>query len=151
MRLDKLTTKFQEALSDAQSLALTKDQAYIEPCHLLVALLRQEDGPRSLLVRSGVNIAALLKDSEEMISKLPEVHGQDQVQVGRDLVSLMQAAEKESLKKGDSIVTTGGVYGKISVETEKHYIIDIEEGKMKIDKTGVSMEMTQAAYPVAKD
>jgi len=57
----------------------------------------------------------------------------------------------ESLKKGDNIVTTGGVYGKISAETEKHYIIDIEEGKMKIDKTGVSMEMTQAAYPVAKD
>lgn len=56
-----------------------------------------------------------------------------------------------ALKKGDNIVTTGGVYGKISVETEKHYIIDIEEGKMKIDKTGVSMEMTQAAYPVAKD
>jgi ATP-dependent Clp protease ATP-binding subunit ClpB len=106
MRLDKLTTKFQEALSDAQSLALTKDQAYIEPCHLLVAMLRQDDGPRTLLVRSGVNIAGLLKDSEEAIAKLPEVHGQDQVQVGRDLVSLMQSAEKESLKKGDQFVAS---------------------------------------------
>lgn len=106
MRLDKLTTKFQEALSDAQSLALAKDQAYIEPCHLLVAMLRQEDGPRSLLVRAGVNIAGLLKDSEEAIAKLPEVHGQDQVQVGRDLVILMQAAEKESLKKGDQFVAS---------------------------------------------
>ena len=106
MRLDKLTTKFQEALSDAQSLALAKDQAYIEPCHLLLAMLRQDDGPRTLLVRSGVNIAGLLKDSEEAIAKLPEVHGQDQVQVGRDLVTLMQSAEKESLKKGDQFVAS---------------------------------------------
>ncbi len=106
MRLDKLTTKFQEALSDAQSLALAKDQAYIEPCHLLVAMLRQDDGPRTLLVRSGVNIAGLLKDSEEAIAKLPEVHGQDQVQVGRELVTLLQSAEKESLKKGDQFVAS---------------------------------------------
>ena len=106
MRLDKLTTKFQEALSDAQSLALTKDQAYIEPCHLLVAMLRQDDGPRTLLVRSGVNIVGLLKDSEEAIAKLPEVHGQDQVQVGRELVTLLQSAEKESLKKGDQFVAS---------------------------------------------
>ena len=106
MRLDKLTTKFQEALSDAQSLALVKDQAYIEPCHLLVAMLRQDDGPRTLLMRSGVNIAGLLKDSEEEIAKLPEVHGQDQVQVGRDLVTLMQSAEKESLKRGDQFVAS---------------------------------------------
>ena len=106
MRLDKLTTKFQEALSDAQSLALAKDQAYIEPCHLLVAMLRQDDGPRTLLMRSGVNIAGLLKDSEEAIAKLPEVHGQDQVQVGRDLVTLMQSAEKESLKRGDQFVAS---------------------------------------------
>lgn len=106
MRLDKLTTKFQEALSDAQSLALGKDQAYIEPCHLVVAMLKQDDGPRSLLVRSGVNIAGLLKDGEEALTKLPEVHGQDQVQVGRDLVTLMQAAEKESLKKGDEFVAS---------------------------------------------
>ena len=49
MRLDKLTTKFQEALSDAQTLALGHDNAYIEPVHLLVAMLRQDDGPRALL------------------------------------------------------------------------------------------------------
>ena len=49
MRLDKLTTKFQQALADAQSLALGNDNAYIEPVHLLVAMLRQDDGPRALL------------------------------------------------------------------------------------------------------
>ena len=53
MRLDKFTTKFQEALGDAQSLALGNDNAYIEPVHLLVAMLRQDDGPRALLERAG--------------------------------------------------------------------------------------------------
>ena len=53
MRQDKLTTKFQEALSDAQSLALANDNGYIEPAHLLAAMLRQEDGPRALLARAG--------------------------------------------------------------------------------------------------
>jgi ATP-dependent Clp protease ATP-binding subunit ClpB len=52
MRLDKLTTKFQEALSEAQTLAIGNDHAYIEPSHLLVAMLRQDDGPKSLLVRA---------------------------------------------------------------------------------------------------
>ena len=51
MRQDKLTTKFQEALSDAQSLALGNDNGYIEPAHLLAAMLRQDDGPRALLER----------------------------------------------------------------------------------------------------
>ena len=82
MRVDKLTTKFQEALSEAQTLALGADHAYIEPSHLLVALLRQDDGPRALLLRAGVNIAGLLKDAEEAMYKLPQVQGQEQVQVG---------------------------------------------------------------------
>jgi len=106
MRVDKLTTKFQEALSDAQSLALGADHAYIEPPHMLVAMLRQDDGPRALLMRAGVNIAALLKDAEEAIQRLPEVQGQEQVQVGRDLVSLLQAAEKDALKRGDQFVAS---------------------------------------------
>ena len=106
MRLDKLTTKFQEALSDAQTLALGADHAFIEPCHLLAAMLKQEEGPRSLLMRSGVNINALLKDCEEAINHLPQVQGQDQVQVSRDLVSLLQAAEKDAIKRGDQFVAS---------------------------------------------
>ncbi len=106
MRVDKLTTKFQEALSEAQSLALGSDNPYIEPCHLLVAMLRQDDGPRALLLRAGVNIAGLLKDAEEAASKLPQVQGQEQIQVGRDLISLMQAAEKDALKRGDQFVAS---------------------------------------------
>jgi ATP-dependent Clp protease ATP-binding subunit ClpB len=104
MRLDKLTTKFQEALGEAQTLALGNDHAYIEPPHLLVAMLRQEDGPRALLQRAGVNVPGLLAASEAAMHKLPTVQGQEQVQVGRDLVSLLQAAEKEAIKRGDQFV-----------------------------------------------
>ena len=65
MRLDKLTTKFQEALSEAQTLALGNDHAYIEPSHLLMAMLRQPDGPQSLLQRAGVNVPGLSKAAED--------------------------------------------------------------------------------------
>src|SRR3954469_16613260 len=106
MRLDKLTTKFQEALGEAQTLALANDHAYIEPSHLLVAMLRQEDGPRALLQRAGVNVPGLLAAAEGAMHKLPKVEGQEQVQVGRDLVSLLQAAEKEALKRGDQFIAS---------------------------------------------
>jgi ATP-dependent Clp protease ATP-binding subunit ClpB len=106
MRLDKLTTKFQEALGEAQTLALANDHAYIEPAHLLAAMLRQEDGPRALLQRAGVNVPGLLAGAEGAMHKLPKVEGQEQVQVGRDLVSLLQAAEKEALKRGDQFIAS---------------------------------------------
>ena len=106
MRLDKLTTKFQEALGEAQSLALANDHAYIEPEHLLVAMLRQEDGPRALLQRAGVNVPGLLAAAEAAMHKRPQVQGQEQVTVGRELVALLQAAEKEGLKRGDEYIAS---------------------------------------------
>ena len=104
MRLDKLTTKFQEALADAQSLALGNDHAYIEPVHLLAAMLRQPDGPKALLQRAGVNTAKLSQDAEAAVKRLPTVTGQEQVQPGPDLIRLLQATEKESIKRGDQFV-----------------------------------------------
>ncbi|MEE1653918.1 ATP-dependent chaperone ClpB [Brachymonas sp. J145] len=106
MRLDKLTTKFQEALSDAQSIALGKDHAYIEPAHLVVAMLRQEDGPGSLLQRAGVNVPGLLAAAEGVVNRLPQVQGQEQVQVGPDLGKLLQATEKEAIKRGDQFIAS---------------------------------------------
>ena len=104
MRQDKLTTKFQEALSDAQSLALGNDHGYIEPAHLLAAMLRQEDGPRALLERAGVNVNALAQAADAAVKKLPQVQGQDQVQVGQDLARLLQATEKEAIKRNDQFI-----------------------------------------------
>ena len=106
MRLDKLTTKFQEALADAQSLALGNDHAYIEPVHVLAAMLRQQDGPGALLQRAGVQVPALAQAAEAAVKRLPQVSGQDQVQVGPELVKLLQAAEKESIKRGDSFIAS---------------------------------------------
>jgi len=104
MRIDKFTTKFQEALSDAQSLALGNDHAYIEPAHLLVAMLRQEDGPRALLQRAGVNVQGLLTAAEAAVKRLPQVQGQEQVQVGQELARVLQATEKEAIKRGDEYI-----------------------------------------------
>jgi ATP-dependent Clp protease ATP-binding subunit ClpB len=104
MRQDKLTTKFQEALSDAQSLALGNDNAYIEPVHLLAAMLAQDDGPRALLERAGANVAGLRQAADAAIKKLPQVQGHDQVQVGPDLAKLLQATEKEAIKRNDQFI-----------------------------------------------
>ncbi len=106
MRIEKLTTKFQEALGEAQSLALGQDHAYIEPAHVLAAMLRQDDGPKALVQRAGANAGGLLAAADAAQKRLPQVHGQEQVTVGRDLVSLLQAAEKEAIKRGDQFVAS---------------------------------------------
>ena len=104
MRQDKLTTKFQEALSDAQSIALGRDHPYIEPVHLLAAMLQQDEGPKALLQRAGANVPGLQAAVEAALKKLPEVQGQDQIQVGPELAKLLQATEKEALKRGDQYI-----------------------------------------------
>ncbi|QNP60916.1 ATP-dependent chaperone ClpB [Paenacidovorax monticola] len=104
MRLDKLTTKLQEALADAQTLALGNDHAYIDPLHVLAAMLRQEDGPRALLQRAGANVAGLQTAAENAVKRLPQVQGQEQVQIGPDLAKLLQATEKEAIKRGDQFI-----------------------------------------------
>ena len=104
MRQDKLTTKFQEALSDAQTLALGHDNGYIEPAHLLLAMLRQEDGPRALLEKAGVNANSLAQAADAAVNRLPSVAGQDQVQGSSELAKLLQATEKEAIKRGDQFI-----------------------------------------------
>ncbi len=106
MRIDKLTTKFQEALSEAQTLALGNDHSNIDPLHLLLALLQQDDGPRSLLQRAGANVSALQAATQKAVDDLPKVQVQDQVQVGSDLGRLLQATEKEALKRGDQFIAS---------------------------------------------
>ena len=106
MRLDKFTTTFQEALSDAQSLANGRDNPYVEPAHLLIAMLSQADGPKALLSRAGVNTAKLQTTLDAALDKLPQVQGGEQVQPGRELVGLLQAAEKEATKRGDQFIAS---------------------------------------------
>jgi ATP-dependent Clp protease ATP-binding subunit ClpB len=106
MRIDKLTTTFQEALGDAQSLAVNRDNPYIEPVHVLSAMLAQTDGPKALLARAGVNVTKLQAGLEQAIAKLPQVQGGEQVQPGRDLGALLQAAEKEATQRGDQFIAS---------------------------------------------
>ena len=107
MRIDKLTTKFQEALADAQSLAVTRDNPYIEPAHLLAAMLAQTDGPKALLDRAGANCAALKTALDTLLGGFPQVQGSGQVvQPSRDLAALFQATEKEAGKRGDQFIAS---------------------------------------------
>ncbi len=108
MRLDKLTTKFQQALSDAQSQALAHDNGFIEPQHLLVALLKQEDGgSASLLQRAGVNTGALRKALEDSIARMPKVEGQGgEISISRDLGNLLNLTDKEATKRGDQFIAS---------------------------------------------
>ena len=142
MRVDKLTTKFQEALGDAQSLALGQDHAYIEPAHLLLAMLRQQDGPTALLQRAGVNVPGLLGATEAAVKRLPQVQGQEQVQVGRDTVSLLQAAEKESIKRGDQFVAA------------ELFLLALAESKQEIGRMvrehGLSRKSLEAAIDAVR-
>src|SRR6476646_1489220 len=108
MRIDKLTTKFQQALADAQSLALANDGGFIEPQHLLSALLAQEDGgTASLLQRAGVNVPPLRKALQESIDRLPKVEGTGgDISVSRDLNNLLNLTDKEATKRGDQFISS---------------------------------------------
>jgi ATP-dependent Clp protease ATP-binding subunit ClpB len=108
MRIDKFTTKLQEALGEAQSLALGKDQQYIEPAHLLLALLKQEDGGvAGLISKAGGNVSLLKKSVLSSIEKLPKVEGTPgEVMLGRDLTQLLNVADKEAQKRGDQYIAS---------------------------------------------
>ena len=108
MRQDKLTTKLQEALADAQSLAVGNDNQYIEPAHLLLALLNQDDGgARSLLQRAGVNVGSLTTALKGALERLAKVSGNGgEVQVARELVALLNLADRESQKRGDQFLSS---------------------------------------------
>jgi ATP-dependent Clp protease ATP-binding subunit ClpB len=106
MRFDKLTTKFQEALGEAQSLAVSRDNPYMEAVHVLAAMLAQTDGPKALLARAGVNTQRLQTALDAELAKLPQVQGGEQVQPSRELGGLLQQAEKEATKRGDQFIAS---------------------------------------------
>ncbi len=108
MRFDKFTTKFQQAVSDAQSLAVGADNQFIEPQHLLLALLNDADsGTSSLLARAGGNVNALKVALNDAVSRLPKVEGHGgEVQVGRDLSSLLNLTDKAAQKRGDEFIAS---------------------------------------------
>lgn len=108
MRTDKLTSKFQQALSEAQSLAVGRDHSIIEPVHLLLALLDQPGGgARPLLVQSGVNVPLLRERLNDALAALPRVSGQaGNVNVGNDLARLLNVTDKLAQQRGDAFIAS---------------------------------------------
>ncbi len=108
MRMDKLTTKFQMALADAQSLALGRDHQFIEPLHLMTALLDQEGGTvRHLLAQAGVNVNALRSALGEALDQLPSVEGAGgEVHISNDLAKLLNLTDKLAQKRGDQYISS---------------------------------------------
>ncbi len=108
MRTDKLTTAFQQALADAQSIAVGSDSPTIEPLHLFSALLQQQEGTtRSLLARAGVNVQKLAQSVETALDALPKVaKPEGQVTVGSELVKSLNLTDREAQKRGDQFVAS---------------------------------------------
>ena len=108
MRFDKLTTKFQQALSDAQSIAVGADNTAIEPQHLLLALLQEDNGgASSLLARAGVNLAPLKTSLNTAIANLPKSSAQNgEIAISRDLNNLLNVTDKLAQKRGDAYIAS---------------------------------------------
>src|SRR6202049_1716577 len=107
MRMDKLTTKFQEALADAQSLAAGRDNQYIEPVHLMTALLDQQGGTaRPLLEKAGVQVAKLRSDLAGALDRVPTVEGSaGEVLLSNDLNKLLNVTDKLAQKRADQFIS----------------------------------------------
>jgi len=108
MRQDQFTTRFQELLGEAQSMVVERSQQYIDPLHLLLAVLKDTEGTgRTLLERSGVRVRELERKVKEAIGKLPEVSGAaDNVQISRELMAILNSMEREAERLGDKFIST---------------------------------------------
>jgi ATP-dependent Clp protease ATP-binding subunit ClpB len=108
MRMDKLTTKFQQALADAQSLAVGRDNQYIEPVHLMAALLDQQGGTaRPLLEKAGVQVPKLRSDLAGALDRIAKVEGSGgEVLLGNDLNKLLNVTDKLAQQRGDQFISS---------------------------------------------
>jgi ATP-dependent chaperone ClpB len=108
MRMDKLTSRFQQALADAQSLAVGRDHNMLEPVHVMAALLAQQGGSTApLLTHAGVNVPALRQRVNELLDRLPRVSGQEgNLNVGNDLNRLLNLTDKLAQQRGDQFIAS---------------------------------------------
>lgn len=108
MRIDKLTSKFQSALAEAQSMAVGRDHSFIEPLHLMKALLDQEGGSiRSILAKANINIANLRAQLDSAINRLPQVEGtQGEVHISNELNRILNVTDKLAQKRKDEYISS---------------------------------------------
>src|ERR1700754_4327935 len=108
MRMDKLTSKFQQGLADAQSLAAGRDHQYIEPLHVMAALLDQQGGSvRHLLDKAGTNVNVLRTQLDEALDRLPKVEGSaGEIHVSNELNRIFNITDKIAQKRGDQYISS---------------------------------------------
>src|SRR4030081_780779 len=108
MRQDKLTSKFQQALADAQSLALGRDHQFMEPAHVLLALLDSQGGSvRPLLLKAGVDINKLRSELQALLDRLPRVEGAPgEIHISNDLNKLLNVTDKLAQQRGDQFISS---------------------------------------------
>src|SRR5579872_1263524 len=108
MRMDKLTSKFQTALADAQSMALGGDHAFIEPIHVMKALLEQGDGAiSSILSKANVNLPKLRTDLDAAIRRLPKVEGTGgEIHISNELNRILNLMDKLAQKRKDQYISS---------------------------------------------
>ena len=139
MRMDKLTSKFQLALQDAQSLALGRNHQFIEPAHLMLAMLDQQGGTvRPLLTKTGAVIPELRSNLDKMLESMPQVEGAEgEVHMSNDLGKLLNLCDKYAQKKGDDYIAS------------ELFLLAALEDKGKLGKTlkdlGLSRDMINTA------
>ncbi|MGR9087163.1 MAG: ATP-dependent chaperone ClpB [Gammaproteobacteria bacterium] len=144
MRMDKLTGKFQEALADAQSLALGKDHQFIEPAHLMIALLEQEGGSiKPLLTQLNVNTGALRAELNQALNRLATVSGSGgDVQLSNELIRLLNLTDKLAQKRGDKFIASELFL--LAVFEERGLLQDI------LKKAGVSKQAVERAIEAVR-
>src|SRR5437899_9850322 len=150
MRMDKLTNKFQAALADAQSLALGRDHAVIEPVHVMKVLLDQEGGSiRPILAKANVNIASLRSQLDAAINRLPKVEGTGgEIHISNELNRILNLTDKLAQKRKDQYISSelflvaavedNGTLGEIlrksgATKSALEKAIDEERGGQRVD------------------
>lgn len=126
MRMDKLTSKFQLALQDAQSIALGRDHQFIEPAHLLIAMLDQDgSGVRPLLAQAGVNVNGLRNDLDKVLDRMASVQGGGgQLHVSNELGRLLNLTDKAAQKRDDQYISSE-LFALASLEEKKNSVAEV--------------------------
>ena len=141
MRLDKLTHKFQQALADAQSIALGKDNQYIEPVHVLSAMLNQDGNSIiPLLAASGANVQVLQQELNQAIERLPQVKGiGGEVIPSQEFIRTLNLCDKLSQKNGDSYISSELFI--LAALDEKGSLTDILKKRVLLKKNLVKLSI----------
>jgi len=126
MRMDKLTSKFQLAMQDAQSLAVGRDHQFIEPAHMMVAFLDQEgSGVRPLLAQSGVNVNGFRVGLDQLLDNMAQVQGgTGQLHVSSELNRLLNLTDKKSQQRGDQYIASE-IFVLAALEDKKNSVAEL--------------------------